>query len=204
MNLPLLKVELRESSGKGGLKGVRHEGFVPGIVYGHNKECSNVRFDKRELERLLNKYGIGSSIGLQTNDGVKHAIIKDIQRHVIKHHIVHIDFQELSANEKVKVRIPLQLVNKAAVESSTVVIQQQMIELEIQTYPKYLPQIIEVDASNMELGIPLRVKELTVYNDEKIEVVNDADGIVALLTAASKVAEVVEEVTEEEQLRKLY
>ena len=204
MNLPLLKMEPRKRSKKGGLKGVRREGFVPGIVYGHNKECKNVRFNNRELERLLNKYGLGSSIGLQTDDGVKHAIIKDIQRDVIRNHILHIDFQELSADEKVRVKIPLYIMNKTAIESSTAVVQQQMSDLEIQTYPKYLPQNIEIDVSNLQMGIPLRVRDIPVYNDENIEIINGGEEIIALLASPMKVTKVVEEITEEEQLRKLY
>lgn len=204
MNLPVLKVVLRERSKKGGLKGVRREGFVPGTVYGHNKASRNVSFDKRELEKTLSKYGVGSSIALKTDEGFKHALVKDIQRHVTKHHVLHIDFQELTDNEKVRVRIPLHLINRSAVESSTNVLQQQLVDLEILTYPKYLPQVIDVDISAIDLGAPLKVMDLDICNNENIEVINDGEDIVALLTTATKV-EVVEEVVEEvDLLRKLY
>lgn len=203
MNLPLLKVEMRERSRKNGLKGVRREGFIPGTVYGHNKESKSVRFEKKELEKLLKKYGTGSSVALQTDEGVKHAIVKDVQRHITKHHVLHIDFQELSDNEKVRVRIPLYLLNRSEVESSTNILQQQVTELEIMTYPKYLPQTIETDVAAMDLSAPIKVKDLDIYSNDNIEVLNDPEEIVVLLTSAMKEDVVVEEV-EEDLLRKLY
>ncbi len=204
MNLPLLKVEMRERSKKGGLKGVRCEGFIPGTVYGHNKTSKSVRFEKKELERLLSKYGAGSSVALQTEDGVKRAIVKDVQRHVTKHYVLHIDFQELSDDEKVRVKIPLYLLNRNSVESSTNILQQQVSELEISTYPKYLPQVIEVDIETMDLSEPVIVRDLEIYNNENIEVINAPEEIVVLLASATK-TDVVEEVIEEEDLlRKLY
>ena len=203
MSRPLLKSEVRAGTGKGHLKVIRNEGYVPGTVYGHNKESKNVCFPRKELERLLTKYGVGASVELEVENVVCHAIIKDIHRHVIKQHVLHIDLQELDAGEKVKVRIPLHLINKAAVESSIAVVQQQITELEIQTYPKYLPQIIEVDASALKFGEPMRVKDLAVYADANIEVLHDSEEIVALIASPSK-EEVVEEISEEEKLRKLY
>ena len=201
MSRPLLKSEVRAGTGKDHLKVIRSEGYVPGTVYGHNKESRNVCFPRKELERLLSKYGVGASVGLEIGGEVRHVIIKDIHRHVIKQHILHIDLQELDASEKVKVKIPLYLINRAAVESSISVIQQQISELEIQTYPKYLLQMVEVDASGLKFGEPIRIKDLAVHADANIEVLHDPEEIVVLIASASK-EEVVEEVSEEEKLRK--
>ncbi len=203
MSRPLLRSEVRAGTGKSHLKVIRSEGYVPGTVYGHNKESKNVCFPRKELERLLGKYGVGASVELLIGDEVRHAIIKDIHRHIIKQHVLHIDLQELDASEKVKVKIPLHLTNKAVVESSVSVVQHQITELEIQTYPKHLPQMIEVDASSIKFGEPMRIKDLAVYADVNIEVLHDPEEIVALIASASKDV-VVEEVSEEEKLRKLY
>ncbi|WZL73416.1 50S ribosomal protein L25 [Clostridiaceae bacterium 35-E11] len=201
MSRPLLKIETRERAKKKSLKQLRKEGFVPGVLYGHNKNTQQVRLNKQELDRALNRYGTGASVHLQMEKQIKQAIIKDVQRHITKQHILHIDFQELDANEQIKIKIPLHLVNKLAVESSTTVIQQQMIELEIQTYPQYLPQFIEVDVSKMKFGEPLRVKDLMIPNKENIQVLNEQEEIVALLTTSTKVEQPVQE---EDLLTKLY
>lgn len=191
MSRPLLKSEVRAGTGKNHLKVIRNEGYVPGTVYGHNKESKNVCFPRKELERLLSKYGVGNSVELLIGDQIYHAIIKDIHRHIIKQHVLHIDLQELDASKKVRVKIPLHLINKAAVESSISVVQQQITELEIQTYPEHLPQTIEVDVAGIKFGEPMRIKNLLISTDKEIEVLRDPEEIVALIASASK-EEVVE------------
>jgi large subunit ribosomal protein L25 len=206
MERPVLSVVERKETGKNPLKSMRSEGFVPGVIYGHNKENRNVGIDKRELDRVLTKYGVGTSVELNVGDGLKPAIIKDIHRHITKQHVLHIDLQELDYNEKVRVKIPVHLLNKQAVESSVSVVQQQVVELEIQSFPQYLPQSIDVDVSNMKFGEPIKIAQLTVYKDENVQVLHDPEEIVALITTASKVeaAAAAATETEEDKLRKLY
>lgn len=204
MERPVLNVVERKEAGKNPLKSIRNEGFVPGVIYGHNKENRNVGINKRELDRVLTKYGVGSSVELSVDEGMKPAIIKDIHRHVTKQHVLHIDLQELDYNEKVRVKIPVHLLNKQAVESSVSVVQQQVAELEIQAFPQYLPQSIDVDVSTMKFGEPLKIVELAVYKDENVQVLHDAEEIVALITTASKVEAAAATETEEDKLRKLY
>ncbi|MEW9123631.1 MAG: 50S ribosomal protein L25 [Thermotaleaceae bacterium] len=203
MSRPLLKSETRKGTGKNSLKRIREEGFIPGIVYGHNKDSKSVSFEKKDLERLLTKYGVGSSVALKMEEEICHAIIKDIHRHITKHHILHIDLQELDASEKVKVKIPLILLNRALVESSISVVQQQITELEIQAYPKYLPQSIEVDLSNMKYGEPIRIKDIKAIVGENIEIFHDSEEIVVLITTASKEV-IVQEESADEKLKSLY
>ncbi|QXM07149.1 50S ribosomal protein L25 [Crassaminicella indica] len=203
MGMPLLKVKERKETNKKYLKKIRKEGFVPAVIYGHNKKTKEVQFNKQELDKTLNHYGVGSSVQLSMGDEIRLAIIKDVQRHITKLHVLHIDLQELDEKEKVRVKLPIYLINKSAVESSTSVIQQQMTELEIQTLPKYLPQSIEVDVSTMKYGEPLTVKDLWVFNNENIEVLSDKDEIVALLAASTKL-EIKEEEDPDDLLRKLY
>ncbi|MCT4605509.1 MAG: 50S ribosomal protein L25 [Marinisporobacter sp.] len=203
MGMPLLKVKEREGTKKKALKKMRREGFVPAVVYGNSKKTQEIKLNKQELDKILNRYGVGSSVQLDLGGKLRLTIIKDIQRHITKLHVLHIDLQELDENKKVKVKLPIHLINKSAVESATAVIQQQMTELEIHTLPKYLPQSIEVDVANMEFGEPLTVKDLLIFNDEYIEVLNDEDEIIALLAASTKIEEKEEE-DSEALLRKLY
>lgn len=203
MARPLMEVEKRERTKKNSLKVLREEGFVPGIIYGHDKETKNIRFKRKEADRILSRYGIGSSIDIKMDNEVQNTLIKDIQRHITKHNILHVDLQELRENEKVRVNIPLYLINKDKVESSTAVIQQQITELQILTYPKYLVQNIEVDISHLAFGEPLKIRDLEIVKNEYIEVINDLEGIVALLTTSSKL-EINNEESKDDLLKRLY
>lgn len=202
MGKPVLEVEERKGTKKKALKKLREDGFVPAVVYGNDKETKQIQLNKKEVDKILNQYGIGSSIKLYMGNETKQAIIKDVQRHITKLHVLHIDLQELDADKKVKVKIPIYLTNKLAVESSISVIQQQMTELELQTYPLYLPQSIEVDVSSMEFGEPLTVGDLRIFNQEHIEVLSDPEEVVALLTTATKLE--IKEEESDDLLSKLY
>ncbi|TCO72640.1 50S ribosomal protein L25 [Marinisporobacter balticus] len=186
MGKPILEVEERKRTKKKALKKLRKNGFVPAVVYGNAKETKQVQVNKRELDKILNQYSVGSSINFHIGNEMRPAIIKDIQRHITKLHVLHIDLQELDEDKKVKVKIPIYLTNKSVVESSTSVIQQQMTELEIQTYPSYLPQSIEVNVSNMQFGVPLTVGKLQIFTHSHIEVLNESEEIIALLTTATR------------------
>ena len=129
------------------------------------------------------------------------ALIRDVQRDIMKGNLIHIDFQELTQGEKIRVKIPVHIINKNLVEDSVSVVQEQLSEVEIQTIPKYLPQHIEVDASILKNQDFIKVEDLAVYSDENIEVLTDESQVIALLTNATR-EEVA--VAEEKSLADLY
>ncbi|WP_176461935.1 50S ribosomal protein L25 [Anaeromicrobium sediminis] len=193
MAIPLLKAGMRKRKQKTQLKYLRREGLVPATLYSRGKETKSIELSKLELERMFNKCGTGATVQLDFGEETKSAIIKEVQRHITKNYILHLDLQELDENQEISVKIPLYILNKSAVESSVSVIQQQKTEIEIQTYPKYLPQSIEFDATNMKFGEPVLVKDLDVFENENIDVLDDSEAIVALLASTSKIEEPVEQ-----------
>lgn len=202
MSRPVLTAELRKGIKKKNVGLLRREGLVPAIVYGNNIENKNIQLKKNEVEKVFNKYEIGSSVDVEINGKTIMTIIKDIQKHITKQDVMHIDFQELTAGEKVRVKIPLHLVNKSLVENARSVVQEQLNEIEIQTLPKYLPQAIQVDVSGLEHGETIKVCDLDIYNDENIEILSDSEQIIALLANISMEEAAVAE--EEPSLTDLY
>ncbi|RKD26938.1 large subunit ribosomal protein L25 [Caminicella sporogenes DSM 14501] len=201
MQKAVVVAEIRENVKKKGAKKLRKEGYVPAIIYGNNIENKNIKLKKNDVERILNHYEVGSSVELNIGDTKTSVIIRDIQRHITKQNIIHIDFQELVKGEKVRVKIPIHIVNKTAVESSTSVVQEQLNEIEIQTIPKYLPQVVEVDAEILKTADAIKVSDLDIYKNENIEVLTEPNQIIAVLANTTK-QEVVEK--EEESLSDLY
>ncbi|OQY10660.1 MAG: hypothetical protein B6I28_00625 [Fusobacteriia bacterium 4572_132] len=189
----ILKVELREKLGKQELKKLRKNGFVPAIVYGSNKENKNIKIHKGEVERFLHRHGLGSSLVLDINGNKINAIMKDFQSSPLKDNLIHIDFQELSKGEKVKVRIPIHFTNKELVEDALNIVSEQLHDIEISAIPKDLIDYIEVDLKNLKEG-PVRVCDLDIYKNPDIEITLDEDLIVASLTTSSKEEVETEEV----------
>src|SRR5918911_3597073 len=101
----------RSDTGKGAARKARASGRVPGVVYGHHRDPQPVSVEARELERLLDRAAGGATIvELRLDGSTLQTLVREIQRHPFKREILHVDFQELVAGEKVTVRIPLILV----------------------------------------------------------------------------------------------
>ncbi len=193
MSIPKLKVITREIKGKKSSQRVRKEGFVPGIVYGHNKETKSIKIDRKELQKLLNKHGESGTVNIELEGQIRPTIIKEVQRGVAQSDVLHIDFQELSVGEKIKMAVHINVIGKEKVETPWAIIQQQLNELDIQCLPKHIPQRITVNVSELEIGNSLTVGDLDIFKDTDIEVLNDTGEVVVSLTAIKKESEPEEE-----------
>lgn len=175
---------VREEVGKTGLKGVRREHFVPGVLYGHHRDSTPVKMDSIELEKFLKYHGVGANLDFTVGSKAHNVIIKDIQTSPLKGQVLHVDFQELKAGEKVKVTVPIRVINKEAVEDNRTVLTEIIHELEMNVLPKDLIDSVEVDVSHLKMGDNIKVEELIVFNDERFELAVDADEIVITLAEA--------------------
>jgi ribosomal protein bL25 (Ctc-form) len=103
-----LSAEARTETGKGVARKLRAAGRVPAVVYGHAREAQALSLQTRELEKLLSSISTGSTVVELTLGGATtKTLIREVQRHPFKKQILHVDFQELVAGEKVTVEIPL-------------------------------------------------------------------------------------------------
>ena len=107
-----LTASIRTGTGKGAARSLRRSGHVPGVVYGHARQAQALAVSARDFARLLEHISAENTVVELTVDGhTLRTLIREIQRHPVKHReILHVDFQELVAGEKVVVRIPLVLV----------------------------------------------------------------------------------------------
>ena len=102
-----LVAEFRETQGKGASRRLRHEGKVPAILYGGHSEARALTLSHQKLMIMLDNERFYSTIlSLKVGDQTQAAILKDVQRHPYKNAIVHIDFQRVEENEKIRISIP--------------------------------------------------------------------------------------------------
>jgi large subunit ribosomal protein L25 len=188
---------VREEIGKTGLKGVRRDHFVPGVLYGHHRESTPVKMEANELEKFLKYHGVGTNLDFTVGSQSHNVIIKDIQWNRLKGQALHVDFQELKAGEKVKVSIPIRFVNKEAIEDSRTVVTELLHEIEMSVLPKDLLEVIEVDVSHLKMGDNIKVEELSIFGDARFDLSNDPDDIILTL-AEAKVHSEEEEAAGEE------
>ena len=179
----------RTSSGKGPARSLRSAGQIPGVVYGHAREPQPLTLDTREFEKLLSHIAAESTVIELSLDGqTTKTLIREIQRHPFKRQILHVDFQELVAGEKVQVNIPIVLMGvPEGVRASGGVMDQTLRELSIRVDPSAIPDHIEVDVTGVQIGHSIHVSELSL--PEGVEVLNDPEAPVCVVAAPRAVVE---------------
>ncbi len=197
MATPVLNAEIREATGKNRTRKIRKLGKVPGVVYSRGVDTKEILFDEREVLRMLSRFGQNVKISLNLEGEKSFVIIKDLQRGVVDKKVMHIDLQTLSETEKIKMTMPIRLINREDVETSSQFVEMLLNEIEIQTFPRYLPDRVELDASKLKDKDFLTIADLNIGDDENIEITEEKDRLIASLTLAEDMVEEVEEIEEE-------
>src|SRR5882757_279749 len=161
-----LVAEFRETQGKGASRRLRHAGKVPAILYGGHAAARTLTLSHQKLLIMLDNERFYSTIlNLKVGDESQAAILKDVQRHPFKNAIVHIDFQRVEENEKIRISIPLHFTGAAVspgVKSQGGLVSHMRTEAEISCLPKDLPEFIEVDISGLSLNESIHLSQLKV------------------------------------------
>lgn len=184
-----LKASPRSTTGKGVARKLRASGQVPAIIYGHAREPQPLELNAHELQLLLEKHPYQSTvIELDLGAGSSRTLIREIQRHPYKKLILHVDFQELVAGEKVTVRVPIQFSGTAdGVKNGGGVLDQIMHELEISVDPSNIPHHIVVDVTPLTIGHSIHAGEIPLPEGVTLE--SDADATVCVCAAPKVEAE---------------
>ena len=188
-----LSAEPRSETGKGVARKLRAAGRVPAVVYGHAREATSLSLVTRDLEKLLSQISAGSTvIELSLDGAVTKTLIREVQRHPFKKQILHVDFQELVAGEKVLVDLPLVFVGvPEGVRLSGALLEQILHSIEVRVDPAHIPNHVDVDVSHLAMGHSLHVRDIVV--PEGVEVLSDEDATICAVTAPRAVVEAVPE-----------
>jgi large subunit ribosomal protein L25 len=161
-----LTAEFRETQGKGASRRLRHEGKVPAILYGGHLEARALTLSHQKLAIMLDNERFYSTIlNLKVGSETQAAILKDVQRHPFKNAIVHVDFQRVEENEKIRISIPLHFTGAAVspgVKSQGGLVSHMRTEVEVSCLPKDLPEFIEVDISGLSLNESIHLSQLKI------------------------------------------
>ena len=157
----------RSVQGTGASRRLRNSGKTPGIVYGSKDPAAVIELDHNALFHALRKEAFHSSIlDLEIGGKTQKVLLRDYQMHPFKPLVLHIDFQRVSATEKVHMRVPLHFINAEnsnAVKLQGAVVSHITTEIEVSCLPADLPEFIEVDLGGIEVGgHGIHAKDLTL------------------------------------------
>jgi large subunit ribosomal protein L25 len=200
-----MKIEInarkREAQGTGASRRLRRTGNVPGIVYGGSGEAVTIELNHKELyQHLTNERFHASILVLKLDGTAEDVLLRAFNMHPYKGHVQHIDFQRVSKDKKIHMKVPLHFVNaevSPGVKEQGGIPNHVLNELDVTCLPDDLPVFIEVDMGQLTIGHSVHVRELKLPNGVEAVLHKGENPVVAtiiqpvLITEEETTAEVV-------------
>ena len=161
----IINAELRDETGKGASRRLRHEEKIPAILYGDGKKSQSLTLSHSEITKHLEDEAFYSQVlALVANGKKQRAIVRDIQRHAFKPKIMHMDFQRINSRKKLTTQVPFHFINEEECIGAKAggVVSHQINELEITCLPSDLPEFIEIDIAALDIGDSVHLSEITL------------------------------------------
>jgi large subunit ribosomal protein L25 len=196
-----IKFTERTAAGKSTCRKLRAKGLIPAVFYGPEyKESVTGTVSLRELSRTANSPNWETNmIDLEMPDGrVEMALLREVQRHAVSRDILHVDLYQLVKDHKVKVSVPVRVINKelsAGVKMGGV-LEQPMRDIEMLVFPREIPSEIVIDTTKLQLGDEVFVRDLE--KPESAELLTSEDSVVVIVSRPRSMAETPQEEPAEE------
>jgi large subunit ribosomal protein L25 len=171
-----LSAALRQENGKSAARKLRAGGRIPAVIYGRGERTRSLTLDAHELDRLLASVHYENTVIRLAVEGDKRevrALLRDVQRHPSRQHLLHVDLLQIHKGEKVQVSLPVRLVGTATGVRAGGLLQHTTTDIEIRCVADNIPEQIDVDVSQLEIGDSVHVRDLTV--PAGVEVLEDGD-----------------------------
>jgi len=199
MDNKVLEATLREKTGKGPARRYRMQGYIPAVMYGY-KGTKRIAVRRAEFESIFEEIGEHSIITLNLNDKEKvDVIVKDYQIDPVRKSLIHLDFLEIESGKELRTEIPIKIVGESKGVKKGGILEEFLREIEVECLPKDLPEYIELDISDLDLGDSFHVSDLKVK--EGIKILSSPDQVILTIGVPSKVAAAAETTEEEEEER---
>lgn len=180
-----LNAEIRDNLGKGASRRSRRlEDKTPAVVYGGDEAPEHISIAHNHVLKALENEAVYSSILTLDVAGKKQKVVlKDLQRHAYKPKVMHMDFQRISAKEKINMSVPLHFINEdtaPGVKQGGGIISHLETSIDVSCLPADLPEFIEVDLGHLELDAAIHLSELNIPKSiELVDLQHDNDKAVA-------------------------
>lgn len=175
---------LRKSSGTNQCRKLRNEGKVPAIAYGKGRENKEIYIEHKNLIRAELKGNLYNTVIILDIEGKKEqVIIKDVQRHPFKPFIQHVDFMYVNNKEELKTNVAIEVLGEEGVNKKGLVLFKNISDLEVSCFPQDIPNDLQIDVSEMEVGDKITLGELVAPHGVKflaLESDDDAEDWVVL------------------------
>lgn len=201
MELTKLKANIRTQTGNGPGRVLRREGKMPAVLYGPNTESVLLSVDIKELDQIL-RGSKGAQVILEltiqgTDTAPRTAMLKELQIHPVSRNYLHADFYEIAMDRKIRVNVPVVATGKSVGVEMGGMLQIVRRELEVMCLPLHIPEAIELDITDLDVGDSIHVDEIPL--EDGVEIPADVNFTVLTILSPTKETEAEEEEEIEEE-----
>lgn len=202
MELIELKTNIRTTTGNGPARRLRQKGQIPAVLYGPGTESVLLSVNINDIDMILKKGRIGQALlnlVILNNEetSTKTVMVKELQHHPVSRDFLHIDFYEVAMDRKIMVNIPVTTIGKAKGVETGGILQIIRRELEVQCFPLDVPESIEIDITDLDVGDSIHVGDIS--RQSGIEFLGEENfTVVTVVTPKIEEEEEVVEEAEEE------
>jgi len=185
-----LTAEKRESGKKNASYKARQTNRIAAVLYGQHKDNVLLTVPQKEILKIINDDKNKNAIinlSISGENEPRKVLIKDIQTDVVKNKLIHIDFYEISLTHMINVTVPVHLTGRAKGTAEGGILEHKLRELDIKCLATDIPEFIEVDITNLNIGDSIHVSDLKL--GDKIKIITDAKRVVAVVTAIKEETE---------------
>jgi large subunit ribosomal protein L25 len=182
-----LVAEPGRTTGSAASRRLRATGRIPAVVYGHGGAGTSVSVDGRDLRHALSgEAGLNQLLSLQVGSDTHLALARAVQRHPVRHTVLHVDFQIVRRDEIISADVPIVLVGEArAVEQEKGLVEQLLTTLTVNATPARIPPHLEVDIADLTVGTGVRVADLALPTGVTTDVSPDELVVLASISRAA-------------------
>lgn len=194
-----LEVQPREETGKNANRRSRAQGKIPAVVYGGGKESVAIEVDRKTLVDTMKKHvGENPIFLLRLGDRERHAMIRHMQVDPVSRQVIHIDFQRVVMDQKVRVTVPVELVGTPhGVKAEGGVIDFITREVHVECLPGEIPKHIDCDVTSLHVGQHVEARNLAL--PPGVTLLDDPDKVIVSLGHGRLETEAVAEAAEAER-----
>ncbi|QTA91798.1 50S ribosomal protein L25/general stress protein Ctc [Desulfonema magnum] len=205
MELIELNANIRTATGKGPARALRREGKMPAILYGPDTEPVMLSVGVKALEQAMKKSKIGQllvTLAFSDDGGTantRSAMMKELQIEPLSRNFLHVDFNEISMDRKIRVRVPIIVKGRAKGVEDGGMLQVVRREVEVLCLPGQIPEAFEIDVTDLDMGDSIHIDEIPLEGDIEIPADVNFTVLTVLSPKGSKLDEEEEAEGEEEE-----
>ncbi|MEY8446524.1 50S ribosomal protein L25/general stress protein Ctc [Enterococcus ratti] len=185
-----LEVSKREVRPRSLRNKLRHEGKVPAVVCGYNVESTPISIDEQLLNKILRENGANTVITMDIAGNKVNTLVHKVQKNTFTNHFEHVEFLSVNMTEETEAETEIVLVGEAVGVKNGGTLAQHLYTIMVSATPNNLPERIEVDVTNLDLGAAITVADLPKNSD--YAVVSNSEEQIAAITASADETEIGE------------